>query len=375
MPARYDLICLSHLRWDFVYQRPQHLISRFAPEHRVFFVEEPVFDSDTPRLHVTPRPGGVQVLVAHLPWGPTEEEHGLMYKRLLGDFMQENAVRDYVLWYYTPMMVTWTADLEPKAVVFDVMDDLAAFAGSHPELLGREVKLLDRADLVFAGGPTLYAGKKDRHPRVFFLASAVDVAHFGQARVGLAEPDDLKDIPHPRLGFFGVLDERIDFDLIAAVADLRPEWHWVIVGPVSGKIPESALARRENIHYPGGKDYADLPAYLAGWDVAIMPFARNESTNSISPTKTPEYLAAGKPVVSTSIRDVVSMYGDKGLVRIADTPEAFVAACEAAMHEDAAQRLARVDPLLAEMSWDKIWGQMHDLIGGVVQDREASLTE
>ena len=375
MSAEYDLICLSHLRWDFVYQRPQHLISRFGPQHRVFFVEEPVFDSETPHLHVTPRPGNIQVLVAHLPWGPTEEEHGQMYKRLLGDFMQEHSVEDYVLWYYTPMMVTWTADLTPKAVVFDVMDDLAAFAGSHPELLGREVKLLERADLVFAGGPTLYAGKKDRHPRVFFLASAVDVAHFGQARTGLAEPDDLKDIPHPRLGFFGVLDERIDFDLIAAVADLRPDWHWVIVGPVSGKIPESALARRDNIHYPGGKDYADLPAYLAGWDVAIMPFARNESTNSISPTKTPEYLAAGRPVVSTSIRDVVSMYGDKGLVRIADTPEEFVAACEAAMHEDAAERLAKVDPLLAEMSWDKIWGQMHDLIGSVVQDREASLTE
>ena len=372
MSAPYDLICLSHLRWDFVYQRPQHLISRFAPQHRVFFVEEPVFDSETPRLHVTSRTGGIQVLVAHLPWGPTEEEHGHMYRRLLGDFMQENAVTKYVLWYYTPMMVTWTADLKPKAVVFDVMDDLASFAGAHPELLGREARLLERADLVFAGGPTLYEGKKDRHPRVFYFASAVDVPHFAQARSGPADPADQKDIPHPRLGFFGVLDERIDFDLLAAAADLRPEWQWVIVGPVSGKIPESTLARRENIHYLGGKEYADLPTYLAGWEVAIMPFARNDSTRSISPTKTPEYLAAGKPVVSTSIKDVVSMYGEQGLVHVADTPEAFIAACEAAMQEDAPARLARVDPLLAEMSWDKIWEQIHDLIGSVVQDREAA---
>ena len=371
MSAPYDLICLSHLRWDFVYQRPQHLISRFTPQHRVFFVEEPVFDSETPRLHVTPRPGGMQVLVAHLPWGPTEEEHGHMYRRLLAEFMQENAVKDYVLWYYTPMMVTWTSDLTPKAVVFDVMDDLAAFAGAHPELLGREARLLDRADLVFAGGPTLYEGKKDRHPHVYFLASAVDVAHFGQARQGTVEPDDQKDIPHPRLGFFGVLDERIDFDLLAGAADLRPDWQWVIVGPVSGKIPDSALARRANIHYLGGKDYADLPAYLSGWDVAIMPFARNDSTRSISPTKTPEYLAAGKPVVSTPIKDVISMYGERGLVRVADTPEGFVAACEAAMLEDTAERLACADPLLAEMSWDKIWGQMHGLIGGVVNDQKA----
>ncbi len=371
MSAPYDLICLSHLRWDFVYQRPQHLISRFAPQHRVFFVEEPVFDSETPRLHVTPRPGGVQVLVAHLPWGPTEEEHGQMYRRLLGDFMQAQNIVNYVFWYYTPMMVSWTANFTPKAVVFDVMDELASFAGAHPELRGREARLLERADLVFAGGPSLYEGKKDRHPRVYFFASAVDVPHFAQARQGLTEPADQKDIPHPRLGFFGVLDERIDFDLIAGAADLKPEWQWLIVGPISGKIPESALIQRPNIHYLGGKDYQDLPAYLAGWDVAVMPFARNESTRNISPTKTPEYLAAGKPVVSTSIRDVVSMYGDQRLVRIADTPEEFVAACEAAMQEDEAERLSRVDPLLAEMSWDKIWGQIHSLIEGVVCEREA----
>jgi len=371
MSASYDLICLSHLRWDFVYQRPQHLISRFAPQHRVFFVEEPVFDSETPWLHVTPRPGGVQVLVAHLPWGPTEVEHGQMYRRLLGDFMRENDVTEYVLWYYTPMMVSWTEDLTPQAVVFDVMDELASFAGAHPELRGREAKLLARADLVFAGGPSLYEGKKDRHPRVYYFASAVDVPHFAQARQGPDGPADQKDIPHPRLGFFGVLDERIDFDLLAGVADLKPDWQWIMVGPVSGKIPESALVQRPNVHYLGGKDYNDLPAYLAGWDVAMMPFARNEATRNISPTKTPEYLAAGKPVVSTSIRDVVSLYGEQGLVRVADTPEEFVAACEAAMHEDAAERLSRVDPLLAEMSWDKIWGQIHDLIGGVVSKTEA----
>jgi len=370
MSTSYDLICLSHLRWDFVYQRPQHLISRFAPQHRVFFVEEPVFDSETPWLHVTARPGGVQVLVAHLPWGPTEEEHGHMYRRLLGDFMREHGIENYVLWYYTPMMVSWTADLTPKSVVFDVMDELASFAGAHPELRGREARLLERADLVFAGGPSLYEGKKDRHPRVFYFASAVDVPHFAQARQAQADPADQAAIPHPRLGFFGVLDERIDFDLLAGVADLKPEWQWIMIGPVSGKIPESTLVCRPNIHYLGGKDYKDLPAYLAGWDVAMMPFARNEATRNISPTKTPEYLAAGKPVVSTSIRDVVSLYGEQGLVRVADTPEAFVAACEAAMQEDASERLARVDPLLAEMSWDKIWGQIHDLIGGVVSDQE-----
>ena len=366
MTPEYDLICLSHLRWDFVYQRPQHLISRFTPQHRVFFVEEPVFDSDTPRLDITVRGDNLQILVAHLPWGPTEQQHGEMYRALLDDFMAQNSVTNYVLWYYTPMMVSWTDTLTPKSVVFDVMDELSAFSEAHPELLGREQRLLQKADLVFTGGHSLYEGKKDRHPHVSLFPSSVDIAHFAQARQSPPEPDDQKDVPHPRLGFFGVLDERIDWNLLAAVADLKPGWQWVIAGPRSGKIAESALPQRPNIHYLGGKDYADLPRYLAGWNVAIMPFAINEATRFISPTKTPEYLAGGKPVVSTPILDVVRQYGDAGLARIAATPAEFAAACEAALGEDRAARLAKADPMLAEMSWDMTWAKMHDLIEAAV---------
>lgn len=370
MLPEYDLVCLSHLRWDFVYQRPQHLISRFTPQHRVFFVEEPVFDADTPRLDVAERGENLQVLVAHLPWGPTEEEHGRMYRTLMDEFMAQNSITNYVLWYYTPMMVSWTDTLTPKATVFDVMDELSAFAGAHPELLGREEKLLQKADLVFTGGRSLYDGKKDRHPHVYFFASSVDIAHFAKARQPLPEPADQKDIPHPRFGFYGVLDERIDWNLLADMADMKQDWHWIMVGPRSGKISEDALPKRPNIHYPGGKEYRELPAYLAGWDVAIMPFAINDATRFISPTKTPEYLAGGKPVVSTPILDVVRQYGSAGLAHIAATPAQFVVACEAALHEDAAERLARVDPVLAEMSWDKIWMKMHDLIGTVAAGEE-----
>ena len=366
MPLMYDLICLSHLRWDFVYQRPQHLISRFAPRHRVFFVEEPVFDSDTPRLEASSRPGGVQVLVAHLPDGLTEAEYGQMYRKLMNAFMQQNSVTEYVLWYYAPMMVSWTDTLRPKAIVFDVMDELSAFAGAHPELLGRESALLAKADLVFAGGRSLYEGKKKRHPHVYLFPSSVDIAHFAKARQSPPEPADQQTIPHPRLGFYGVLDERIDWSLLAAAADLRPDWQWIMTGPLSGKIPASALPQRPNIHYLGGKDYAELPNYLSGWDVAVMPFAINDATRFISPTKTPEYLAGGKPVVSTPIADVVRQYGETGLARIAGTPDDFVAACEAALTEDRAERLARVDPALAEMSWDKMWNRMYDLVDSVV---------
>ena len=363
----YDLLCFSHLRWDFVYQRPQHLMERFGRSHRVFFVEEPVFDSPEPRLDVTERPQkNVQVLVAHLPWGPTEEQHGEMYRALFKTFMQDYQINSYVSWYYTPMMASWTAGLTPHATVYDCMDELSAFADAPPALREREELLFNRADLVFTGGQTLYEAKQGRHPAVYAFPSSVDVPFFMMARTIAEEPEDQKPIPHPRLGFYGVVDERLDVALLGAVAALRPDWQWVIVGPTVSKIDPATLPALPNIYYLGSKPYAALPAYLSGWDVALLPFARNESTRFISPTKTPEYLAAGRSVVSTSIRDVVRPYGDLGLARIADTPEDFVLACEAALAEDADARRREADTFLADLSWDKTWSRMADLIDSAV---------
>lgn len=367
MPSTYDVLCFSHLRWDFVYQRPQHLMERFGREHRVFFVEEPVFDSPEPRLEVTERPQkNVEVLVAHLPWGPTEEQHGEMYRALLRTFLSERQVTSYVSWYYTPMMAAWSADLTPLATVYDCMDELSAFADAPPALREREEMLLARAGLVFTGGQSLYEAKQGRHPAVFAFPSSVDVPFFKTARTITEEPQDQKDISYPRLGFYGVIDERLDVALLGAAAALRPDWQWIIVGPVVSKIDPTTLPTLPNIHYLGGKSYKELPAYLSGWDVAILPFARNDSTRFISPTKTPEYLVAGRPVVSTSIRDVIRPYGDLGLARIADAPEEFVAACEAALAEDAAVRLQKADAFLADLSWDKTQRQMAELINGVI---------
>jgi UDP-galactopyranose mutase len=249
----------------------------------------------------------------------------------------------------------------PVATVYDCMDQLSAFQAAPPELLLREAELFQRADLVFTGGHTLYEAKRSQHPHVYAFPSAVDVEHFAQARLAQEDPIDQAGLPRPRLGFCGVLDERLDTDLVAAVADMRPKWQIVLVGPVA-KIDPATLPSRPNIHYLGAKTYAELPAYLAGWDVALIPFARNESTRFISPTKTPEYLAAGRPVVSTSIRDVVRPYRDERLARIADTAEDFVAAVEAAMRDDADSRQRRVDRFLAEISWDKTWSAMDELV-------------
>ena len=361
MLRSFDLICLSHLRWDFVYQRPQHLLSRCAREHRVFFIEEPVFDDDSMRLEVLEREQGILVVVPHLPECLPTDAGDAILQRLLDDLLADYEVREYVLWYYTPMAMGFTEHLSPLATVYDCMDELSAFKDAPAALRAREAALFARADLVFTGGQSLYEVKRTQHPQVYLFPSSVDTAHFGRARMIGQDPADQAAIPGPRLGFFGVIDERMDLELVAGLADARPAWHLVMVGPVV-KIDPASLPHRDNIHYLGAKSYQDLPGYLAGWDAAILPFARNESTRFISPTKTPEYLAAGKPVVSTSIRDVVRPYGERGLVRIADNVEDFVAAVEMAMGEDAAAGLARVDGFLAQTSWDCTWSRMAQLI-------------
>jgi len=366
----FDVVCLSHLRWDFVFQRPQQLMSRCARERRVFFVEEPVFEGDRAEMKLRLSPQGVQIAVPFLPAGLTEQEAGAQQKKLLADLFTQRNIEKFVLWYYTPMAVNWANLPTALATVYDCMDELSAFQGASPALLQCEQELFGRADLVFTGGQSLYEAKQTRHPHVYAFPSSVDVPHFAQARQGLPDPDDQKNIAHPRLGFFGVVDERLDLDLLREAAALRPDWQWVIIGPVV-KIDPALLPQASNIHYLGGKNYDDLPAYLAHWDAALLLFARTDATRFISPTKTPEYLAAGKPVVSTSIRDVVRPYGDQDLVRVADTPSDFVAACEAALTEDNTARQARADTFLSQISWDKTWRQMADLIEEVVASHHA----
>ncbi len=370
--AAFDLVCFSHLRWDFVYQRPQHLLSRCAQVHRVFVVEEAIADLDTApaRLDVVERRPHLWIVVPHLPIGLSEEEANQCQRDLVDGLLAERQIHSYVLWYYTPMALAFAGHLRPLATIYDCMDELSAFAAAPPALARYEADLFRRADLVFTGGQSLYEAKRHQHPQVYLFPSSVDKAHFARAREPRADPSDQASLPHPRLGFYGVLDERLDCDLVAALADARPDWSLVLVGPVV-KIDPATLPRRANIHYLGPKDYADLPVYLAGWDVALIPFAHNAATRFISPTKTPEYLAAGVPVVSTAIRDVVSPYGEQGLVQIADTAADVVAAVERALVEDRARQAERVDAFLDNMSWDRTWQHMGRLISALVDARRS----
>jgi UDP-galactopyranose mutase len=367
--ATPDVVCLSHLRWNFVFQRPQHLMTRCARDRRVFFVEEPLFDADKAPWMNVERAGAVTIAVPHLPAGMAAEDIDSAQRLLLDELIDSKQIADYLLWYYTPMALAFSAHLSPRAIVYDCMDELSAFKGASPMLKQREAELMGRAALVLTGGQSLYEAKRHQHSNIHPVPSSVDVPHFAQARRIRTDPRDQTPIAHPRLGFFGVLDERLDTALLDAVAAARPDWQLVMIGPVV-KIDPALLPRRPNIHYLGSKQYEELPHYLAGWDVALLPFARNESTRFISPTKTPEYLAAGQPVVSTSIRDVVRPYGQQGLVRIADEGPAFVRACTAAMAEDAAARITRADAFLRQTSWDGTWSRirrmMDDALAGAV---------
>jgi len=356
------LLCLSHLRWSFVYQRPQHLMSRFARDFNVLFVEEPIPTEDAkPWLEVRPEENGVQVLIPRLPQGCEGETALRVQRDLLDGYLEKLGVNELMLWYYTPMALGYAGHLKPRLTVYDCMDELSAFRGAPPELVQRERELLDRADVVFTGGYSIWEAKRELHDNAFAFPSSVDVAHFAEARRTQADPDDQAEIPHPRLGFYGVIDERFDIGLVAEMAEKRPDWQFVLVGPVV-KIDPAELPRRDNIHNLGAKTYDELPRYLSGWDVAIMPFAMNESTRFISPTKTPEYLAGGCPVVSTPIKDVVRTYGDTEIVYIADTPDAFIAAVEDALADanDRDRLLKTADEILGDMSWDHTWALMKE---------------
>ncbi|TNC71691.1 UDP-galactopyranose mutase [Rubellimicrobium roseum] len=349
-------------------------MKRFAKGRRVIVWEEPIpCEHHLPFYEVHDFPDDrVRAIRPRIPQGWSAERSEQAQAKMLDDLLELQGGMKPVLWFYTPMMWPVGAHVEAEAVVYDCMDELSHFKFAPPELREREAALLKAADVVFTGGWSIYEAKRLQHDNIHPFPSSVDAKHFAQARRGQRAPADMAAIPGPRLGFYGVIDERIDLSLIDHVAAQRPDWHVVMVGPVV-KISEDDLPRRPNIHYLGGKGYAELPAYLSGWDVALMPFAINEATRFISPTKTPEYLAAGRPVVSTPIRDVLRHYGDLDGVRIADTPEAFLRACDEALtlsHAPEAWR-PEVDKMLADLSWDTTFKRMDRLVQEAVAHRRS----
>ena len=352
------LICFSHLRWDFVYQRPQHLLTRFATMFNVFFVEEPYFDAPgEPTLSFNLRDENLWVVTPHLAHGTHIADAIKIQKKLLDKFLTKSNPSEYLFWYYTPMALSFSGHYDPAFVVYDCMDELSNFKFAPPELAVFEKELFSKADIVFTGGHSLFEAKKNHHNNIFPFPSSIDKKHFEQARTHEDEPYDQINIPYPRLGFYGVIDERFDIELIENMALQRPDWNFVLLGPIV-KIDPASLPKLNNIYFLGGKSYNELPAYLSTWNIALIPFLLNDATRYISPTKTPEYLAAGVPVISTPIRDVVYPYGEEGFVKIANDAAGFINAAEELMKMDKETWIPEVDEYLSAQSWSLTFTDM-----------------
>jgi UDP-galactopyranose mutase len=363
------LLAFSHLRWNSVFQRPHHIMTRLAARRDILFIEEPITnarDAGLEIIRVAPR---IRVVQPHLPvdgpgFGPRQER---VLELELRRFLDREGWSDYAAWLYTPMATRIASALEPRAIIYDCMDELSSFLNAPPDLAALEQELFACADAVFTGGPSLYRAKKDLHPFVHCFPSSVDVAHFASAN-GIPDARDQARLPRPRIGFFGVIDERLDLDIIRHLATSRPKWQIVLVGPVA-KIDRASLPWGANLRYMGQRPYQDLPSFLSGWDLCLMPFARNEATRHISPTKVLEYMAADRPIVSTSIADVVEPYGD--IVHVGDGPEGFLEACERALgesDESRASRRMRARKILQRTSWDQTVERMDTILGRLAGD-------
>jgi glycosyltransferase involved in cell wall biosynthesis len=365
-----SLLVFSHLRWNFVFQRPQQLMQRLSRDWKIWFFEEPVRSPECFLERTSPAPN-IVVCRPHTPIAATgfHDEQLPALQPLVDALVRDELREPYAVWMYSPMVLPLTQSLRPELMVYDCMDELSAFRNAPIQLRQRESALLKQADLVFTGGPSLYRSKSVQHPNVHCFPSSVDAEHFRVGERLISEAEDQAELPHPRLGFYGVIDERLDLAIVDRLAEAHPEWQIVLVGPVV-KIDPASLPRRPNLHYLGQRSYEELPRYLAGWDVCLLPFARNDATRFISPTKTLEYMAAELPIVSTSIRDVADLYGD--IVYLGDTPDGFLAACEQALGSSAQERAARAQQMrkmLAGTSWEATASAMEQLLTEVVAGR------
>lgn len=370
-----DIVCFSHLRWNFVFQRPQHLLTRLSSSYRVFYIEEPICGDRYNRYDMSVSNNNVYVITPFINCDVNSPETVPLLKNLLAAIWDDFHIRDFMFWYYTPMALPYTRHMSPVITVYDCMDELSAFKFAPTEISRFEDELFDKADVVFTGGQSLYEAKKDRHHNIHAFPSSIDKVHFGKARRHIAEPPDQENIPYPRIGFFGVVDERFDIDLVKEVAMAKPEWQIVLIGPVV-KIDEQTLPRLPNIHYLGQKNYHELPAYISGWQIAMLPFALNESTKFISPTKTPEYLAAGKPVISTAIRDVVKPYGVNGHVHIIANAKEFIEKADMELaKEERVEWMESVDIFLNDLSWEKTCNGMRALIHESLSEKHENKKE
>lgn len=348
----YDMIVFCHLRWQFVYQRPQHIISRLSSNMKVLFIEEPIhYNKDdstsgnliaiTEKLHVLqPYVKDIESIIDILP-------HYIKNKTIP------------IGWFYSASFSPLLEQINFETIIYDCMDELSLFKGAPLHLINQEKYLMAHADIVFTGGKSLYESKKQLHTNVYCFPSSVDEAHFAQALNGISVAADIANLPKPIVGYYGVIDERIDLQLLHECAKKLPEVSFVMIGPLA-KIEDADLPKENNIHYLGMKSYNELPNYLKAFDIAMMPFALNDATKYISPTKTLEYMAAGKPIISTKITDVVRDYSDS--VTLIENDGEFCDAIATLLTKDRLAMEMEYNKILEKTSWNSTADKMESII-------------
>ena len=375
--VQLPIVVHSHLRWDFVWQRPQQILARLAPFHRIAFVEEPVWDTADAGLAITEPLANVVRIVPHLRASrgmdtdaQCAEIRAQLARAFDGHPLLAGRFDRVIHWFYSPMVApSFLGAFEAAAIVYDCMDELAKFRGAPIDLPDRESVLLAAADVVFTGGYQLHKRKSRLHGNVHFFGCGVDVDHYARAcDTATVVPDDVRALPHPVAGYFGVIDERLDYGLIERLADAFSGGSVVMIGPTA-KIDPAQLPRRTNLHWLGQRSYDDLPAYVKAFDVCLMPFALNDATENINPTKTLEYMAAARPIVSTAVADVVRNFAP--VVEIANSHETFVALARRAAGSPDPDRIARGVERARAATWDATVREIRAHVLAVVEAKQA----
>jgi len=371
----YPIIVHCHLCWDWVWQRPQQFISRLSQRHRILFVETvaPAPDLARPlaRYRTAQNFPNVTILTLQFPswrWGDGKyvdsERRRIVQEFIAGPVAEQ--FKDPVQWFYDPMAApAFAGQMNEVLTVYDCMDELSKFRCAPPQIVEREAELLKRADVVFTGGRKLFEAKSEHNDNCHFYGCGVDCEHFGKA---LAQettvPEDLAAITSPVaertkpiLGYFGVVDERMDYELICRLADANRDWSVVMIGPTM-KVDEATLPKRPNLHWLGQRSYQQLPAYCKGFDVCLMPFALNESTEFINPTKALEYMASGRMIVSTAVPDVVRNFGT--VIKIAKEHDQFIRLCREAVERPEPDAIKRGSQMACENTWERIVSRMEE---------------
>lgn len=366
----YPIIVHCHLCWDWVWQRPQQFISRLSKRHRILFVEtigpDPQLATPFARFYTPENLPNITVLRLQFPsW---RWEDGDYVDRTRREMVQEflkgpgrGQFDNPVQWFYDPMAVpAFHGQMNEILTVYDCMDELSKFKCAPPEIRTREASLLNEAEVVFTGGRKLWESKKLSNDNCHFYGCGVEVDHFARARAAETRvPEDLANIPKPVLGYFGVVDERMDYDLVAKLADANPNWSIAIVGPVM-KVDPNSLPKRPNLYWLGQRQYADLPGFCKGFNVCLMPFALNESTEFINPTKALEYMASGREIISTAVPDVISNFSQ--VVKVGYSHDEFIALCRRAVEQPDTEAVERGLEMASQNTWEMIVSKLESHI-------------